>query len=474
MLTIKGTFLGSSDNSLVMATHPTIASEFDALGMSSWLLTAFSLGGATTQITVSKLGEIFGRKQVVLTAHVAFALGCGVGQSMWQVILARLLSGSAGAGLGVLTSLVITDLVPLREVAVWRSYVNVASTLGRSVGAPLGGWLADAIGWRWSFIGQGPLILLAALFVWISFPGQLSQGEQRQTTLALSRRLARIDWAGAFLLALTIASVLLPLEIGGVNVPWSHPIILCLFAGHHLFLAGFIYIETRLVQEPIIDLSIFRDKHVLGCFGIMFLQISAQIGLMFSVPLYFKVTAGASNAEAGARLFPAALGNTVAGIMAGIFIKRTGNHQALLITGTLLSVFGYLLIILRWHGNTNWLESLYILVSGFGTGFVQSAVFISLQSAVEKTQLTAAISCLYLSVALGSTQGLAMINAVLQMAVRRNLGRRLADIGLDPVRRDKIIADALDDVSYIRDAPAQIAKAITTSYVHALESTHCK
>ncbi|EEU37711.1 uncharacterized protein NECHADRAFT_53466 [Fusarium vanettenii 77-13-4] len=474
MLIIKGTFLGSSDNSLVMATHPTIASEFDALGMSSWLLTAFSLGGATTQITVSKLGEVFGRKQVVLTAHVAFALGCGVGQSMWHVILARLLSGSAGAGLGVLTSLVITDLVPLREVAVWRSYVNVAGTLGRSVGAPLGGWLADAVSWRWSFIGQGPLVLLAALCVWISFPGQLSQAEPRQTSLALSTRIARIDWAGAFTLAVTIASLLLPLEIGGVNVPWSHPLILCLFAGHHVLLAGFIYIETRLVREPIIDLSIFRDKHVLGCFGIMFLQISAQIGLMFSVPLYFKVTAGASNAEAGARLFPAAFGNTVAGIMAGIFIKRTGNHRALLITGTLLSIFGYLLIILRWRGNTGWLGSLYILLSGFGTGFVQSAVFISLQSAVEKTKLTAAISCLYLSVALASTQGLAMINAVLQIAVRRNLGRRLADIGLDTVQRDKIIADALDDVGYIRDAPAQIAKAITTSYIHALESTHCK
>ncbi|KAI8650007.1 MFS domain-containing protein [Fusarium sp. Ph1] len=451
MLTIKGTFLGSSDNSLVMATHPTIASEFDALGMSSWLLTAFSLGGATTQITDADSTHqvllcMYARppessSKQTLTRHILATRG--VGQSMWQVILARLLSGSAGAGLGVLTSLVITDLVPLREVAVWRSYINVASTLGRSVGAPLGGWLADAVGWRWSFIGQGPLILLAALFVWVSFPGQLSQGEQRQTTLTLSRRLARIDWAGASLLALTIASVLLPLEIGGVNVPWSHPLILCLFAGHHLFLAGFIYIETRLVQEPIIDLSIFRDKHVLGCFGIMFLQISAQIGsfklqLMFTVPLYFKVTVGASNAEAGARLFSAALGNTVAGIMAGIFIKRFPN----------------------------------MVSSGFGTGFVQSAVFISLQSAVEKAKLAAAISCLYLSVALGSTQGLAMINAVLQLAVRRNLGRRLADIGLDPVQRDKIIADALDDMSYIRDAPAQIAKAITTSYVHALESTH--
>jgi predicted MFS family arabinose efflux permease len=41
------------------------------------------------------------------------------------------------------------DLVPLIQVAAWRSYVNVISTLGRAIGGPLGGWLADAVGWRW-------------------------------------------------------------------------------------------------------------------------------------------------------------------------------------------------------------------------------------------------------------------------------------------------------------------------------------
>lgn len=50
----------------------------------------------------------------------------------------------------VLVVIVITDLVPIQESATWRSYVNVAATTGRSLGGPVGGWLADAIGWRWS------------------------------------------------------------------------------------------------------------------------------------------------------------------------------------------------------------------------------------------------------------------------------------------------------------------------------------
>jgi predicted MFS family arabinose efflux permease len=40
-------------------------------------------------------------------------------------------------------------MVPLREVASWRSYVNIAATTGRSLGGPLGGYLTDTIGWRW-------------------------------------------------------------------------------------------------------------------------------------------------------------------------------------------------------------------------------------------------------------------------------------------------------------------------------------
>ena len=68
---------------------------------------------------------------------------------MVQVILGRVLSGSVGAGVVVLVSILIADLLPMREVATWRAYVNVVATTGRSLGGPIGGGLADLVGWRW-------------------------------------------------------------------------------------------------------------------------------------------------------------------------------------------------------------------------------------------------------------------------------------------------------------------------------------
>ena len=70
---------------------------------------------------------------------------------MTEVIIGRVIQGSGGAGMVSLVSILITDLVPLREVAAYRSYVNIVATAGRSCGGPLGGALAQTIGWRWYF-----------------------------------------------------------------------------------------------------------------------------------------------------------------------------------------------------------------------------------------------------------------------------------------------------------------------------------
>ena len=93
--------------------------------------------------------------------------GRGFAQSMWQAVVGRIVSGLGAAAMVVIVSVLITgefpndnrgttcltwpykDLVPLIQVASWRSYVNVFATLGRSIGGPLGGFLADTVGWRW-------------------------------------------------------------------------------------------------------------------------------------------------------------------------------------------------------------------------------------------------------------------------------------------------------------------------------------
>ncbi|RSM19948.1 hypothetical protein CDV31_001308 [Fusarium ambrosium] len=106
-----GVFTANADGSLVLATHPVIASEFGDLADSSWLFISFMLAGAASQTVYGKLSDIFGRKAILMFCYGLFALGCalvGIGQSMWQVILGRVISGSGSAGMTAMASVIIT------------------------------------------------------------------------------------------------------------------------------------------------------------------------------------------------------------------------------------------------------------------------------------------------------------------------------------------------------------------------------
>lgn len=68
---------------------------------------------------------------------------------MPQVIFGRVIEGTGGAGMVCMVSILLTDLVPLHKVAIYRSYVNIVQTAGRSCGGVIGGYIAQTIGWRW-------------------------------------------------------------------------------------------------------------------------------------------------------------------------------------------------------------------------------------------------------------------------------------------------------------------------------------
>ncbi|KAK3904695.1 major facilitator superfamily domain-containing protein [Staphylotrichum tortipilum] len=473
-----GIFVAHADGSILLATHPIIASEFNDLGNSSWLITSFALAGAATQTLYGKLSDIYGRKTLVISAYVIFVVGCaivGMGQTMGQVILGRVISGAGSSGMAGLVSILITDLLPIRDVAAWRAYVNLVATLGRSVGGPLGGWLVDVVGWRWSFFGQVPPIVLAILLVIIYLPGApapSASDDSGNNTTGQKSKLARIDFKGSILFALVVLTLLLPIEIGGVKLPWTHPYILSLFALSAVLLFVFIAVEKR-QEEPILPLEIFHRRDAVFSFAILGMQSAAQLGLMFSVPLYFQITARTSNTESGAHLVPAVFGNALGGIISGILIKRSGRYKTLIILAVSLSSFSYLLLMLRWHGHTNIWESLYIFPSGFGTGIAQSAVFISLQAVItDPTHLAPAISFMYLSSTLAVTVGLPLSNAVMQTVLRRTLRERLFGLGLGGEEVGKIIASTLSDVDFVDRVTGKIRESIISSYVDGLWWSH--
>lgn len=113
-----------------------------------------------TAIQYGKLSDIFGRKRCLQAAYILFAAGTlcsGMARSMPQIIASRALEGCGGAGMVCMVSILLTDLVPLHKVAVYRSYVNLVQTTGRSCGGMIGGYMAQTFGWRWYVANQGPL-----------------------------------------------------------------------------------------------------------------------------------------------------------------------------------------------------------------------------------------------------------------------------------------------------------------------------
>ncbi|KAE8450081.1 hypothetical protein EG329_006862 [Mollisiaceae sp. DMI_Dod_QoI] len=468
-LLLIGVLIANADGMLVLATYGTIASEFGALKDAAWLTTAFQLAGCALQPIMGKLSDIYGRKHVLMISYVFFAAGCvicGIAQSMGQVILGRVVSGFGAAGMTVLVSIIITDLVPLIEVASWRSFVNVVATLGRSAGGPLGGLLADTVGWRWSFTGQGPLLTIAIILVAFKLPSFAHDREE--PIKGQPSKLRRVDFVGAVLLGSTIVSLLGALSLGGQTFPWGHPLVIGLFVGSVILGVFFVLYELKYAFEPIFPPALVIQRDVATSYLIQALQGAAQVAMMYLVPLYFRATQFTSNTEAGAHLFPAVLGNTVGGLLSGYLIQRTGRYRLLAISALIASSLSYFMLIVRWHGHTSWLESLYIIPGGFGMGVVISCSMISLVAGVKKQEIAVATGGLYLSSGIGTMIGIAGSSAVQMGTLRALLERRLS--GFENSK--EILEEAISNVGSIEGLEEGVRKVVVGCYVKSLEYSH--
>jgi predicted MFS family arabinose efflux permease len=149
---LLGVFVANTDASLMLATYGQIASEFDDLENAVWLMSALILASCVAQPLYGKLSDIYGRKACLQASYILFALGTlgvGIGRNLGEVVAGRAVQGAGGAGMTSMVSIIITDLVPIHEVATLRAYVNVLATTGRSCGGVIGGVLTQTLGWRW-------------------------------------------------------------------------------------------------------------------------------------------------------------------------------------------------------------------------------------------------------------------------------------------------------------------------------------
>ncbi|KAF7960104.1 hypothetical protein EAE96_001703 [Botrytis aclada] len=416
------------------------------------------LAMCATQSLYGKLSDIYGRKSTILASYVFFALGCaicGLGWSLSVVVVGRLVAGVGGAGINCLVSIVIADMVPIREVAKWRSYVNIAATTGRSLGGPIGGFLTDTIGWRWSFLAQCPPTILALMLViWkLDITPQQICGKQSHFS-----KLRRIDFLGSIFLPVSIVCGLMVLDLGGHRMSWTDLKLLSLLGVSVAAGILFFLVEGFWAKEPIFPLRLLRNRDVLTIYINLGFQSGAQM----------EITDHATFTTAGAHLMPSVIGNAVGGLLAGYIIHKTGHYKPILLLGAFSSLTSYTLLLLRWHGHTSFLESLYIIPGGFGNGIALSASFIGLTAGVEQEELAIATSGLFLSANVGCVVGVSGAGSVMEAGLEKGL--RVALEGWEG--RQKIIEHALSDIEYVRNLDGTLGELVKEVYVNCLSYTH--
>ncbi|KAJ5915323.1 hypothetical protein N7454_011077 [Penicillium verhagenii] len=464
---LLGEFISNADATLVIAASGHISSEFDRLRDASWLSTAYTLGLCAAQPMYGKLSDIYGRKPLLLISYFLFALGCiisGVGSQMWIVILGRAISGMGGAGTMTISSVIITDIVPRREIATWRAYVNISMTLGRSLGGPVGGWLSDTAGWRWLFLLQVPFLALAAVLVIIKLKVAQSTPETPETGKS---KLRQVDFLGTGLLASGIISLIGLLDQGGKAFPWTSGLTFVLGGGGILLIVAFVLVEAYVATDPIFNLRILRRPNVAVSYILSTLQITAQLGMLFSVPLYFQVTQKASTTAAGVHLVPAVVGNTLGGILAGVFIKKTGSYRVLLVLSGLVASITYVLLYLRWDGHTGPWESLYIIPGGVGTGMASAAAFVAMTATLPPDEVAMATAGYMLLISLAMTAGITTSNSVLGMEFQRQLRLNLRGPG-----SERVIKRAMADTNYIAHLTGRLREIVVECYISGLKNTY--
>jgi EmrB/QacA subfamily drug resistance transporter len=396
------TFLAALDGSIVSTAMPTITGQLGGFDLYSWVFSIYLLTSTVTVPIYGKLADLFGRKRVLLVGIGLFLLGsalCGYSQSMLELVIFRGLQGVGGGAILPIASTILGDLFPPSQRAKIQGWTGSVWGISAVVGPALGGFIVDNTSWRWIFYLNLPFGVLAVLTIVLFF-------HERAIT-----HNHRIDFAGAFSLMLGTSALLIGLTSGGRDWAWLSFQSILIFAVAVTALAAFLLVE-RLAREPLLPLSLFKNRLILVSGLAALLVGGVMIGIVTYVPLFVQGVLGSSATVAGGVLATMSIGWPLAGAMAGRAILRWGYRLTALLGGWILLVSVLMMLVIDSQTSPFYI-AFCALVSGLGLGFSTTSFIVGIQNEVTwERRGVATASNLFLR-SLGSTIWVAGLGSLL-------------------------------------------------------------
>ncbi|WP_462417500.1 MDR family MFS transporter [Kytococcus sp. Marseille-QA3725] len=403
-------------NQTVLSTAlPTIVGELHGVNQMQWVITAYILASTVMMPIYGKLGDLIGRKPLLVAAILVFVVGSvigGLAQNMTWLIVSRVVQGIGGGGLMILSQAIIADVVPARQRGKYMGVMGGVFALASVAGPLLGGWFTEGPGWRWAFWMGLPLGAVA-LF-----------GALRFLHLPHQRGRISVDWAGMVVAALATTGLVLAVTWGGHTYAWGSWQIITLLAATVVAWAVLVLVEGR-ATEPILPLHLFRQRNfVVATTAGLFIGI-AMFGALGYMPTYLQMAYGKSATVAGLLMIPMMASMLVTSVIAGAQVTRSGRYKRLPIVGSAIIALGLFLLSTLSPEHALWHVCGALAVLGVGLGLSMQILVLVVQNAFPLREVGTATAANNFFRQIGATLGSAVVGSLFTSRLHDLVAERL-------------------------------------------------
>jgi DHA2 family multidrug resistance protein len=296
-------FMEVLDTSIANVALPHIAGNMGASSdESTWVLTSYLVSNAIVLPITGWLVSLVGRKRFFLICISLFTVSsllCGIAPTMAVLLISRVIQGIGGGGLQPMAQAILADTFPPEKRGLAFSVYGVTAVVAPSIGPTLGGWITDNYTWRWIFLMNLPVGILALFlaFTFVEDPPFL-----KRTTLKQSK----IDYVGFGFLAIGIAFLQIVLDKGQEDDWFGSNFIVTLSIISVICIVSLVIWELR-VKDPILDVRLFKNVNFATSSLMMFMVGAASFSTTVLMPQFLQSLLGYTAESAGMVLSAAAV-----------------------------------------------------------------------------------------------------------------------------------------------------------------------
>ncbi|KAJ6529981.1 MFS general substrate transporter [Mycena vulgaris] len=449
------TLLSALDLGGIGTAAPTIVRDLNGEDF-TWVSSAYTLSSAACIPVSGNLAQIFGRRPVLLIGIAFFAAGSAISGSaptMTVLIVGRAVQGVGGGMVQSLTSIVIADLVALRERGMFTAITGIMWSLGAIMGPLIAGSLSEKASWRWLFYLNLPLsgitFIVVAVFLRLQLPRESLWG-----------KLMRVDWLGNALIMASACSCLLALTWGGVRFPWSSPRVLSPLVIGLFGLGAAQYYEYWCPVQPTVPMRVLSNRTSFAGYTATFIQGVIIIAIGFYLPTWFQSVRQASPITSGIYFLPMVIAISPSAIVQGLLVTKTGKYRLINLIGWCLLLLGVGLLVSVKADTSIGVIAVYQLIMGVGLGFLYATTFVVL-APLDVSDNAPAVAFLVFLRVFSQAWGVSIAGAILQNGLQKHIPPSV----LDALPRNTAIAYAI--IPLIASMPAGVKTQVEEVFLQS-------